>query len=35
MRERAALLGGRVRAESTDDGGFLVRATIPLPTGRW
>lgn len=35
MRERAALLGGRVRAEPTDDGGFLVRGTIPLTTGRW
>lgn len=29
MRERAALLGGSLVAERTDDGGFVVRASIP------
>lgn len=31
MRERAELLGGRLSAGPADGGGFLVRATIPLP----
>ncbi|MGJ4846079.1 sensor histidine kinase [Leifsonia sp. Le1] len=30
MRERAALLGGSLEAERTDDGGFVVRARIPV-----
>ncbi len=30
MRERAAALGGEVRAGPRDDGGFTVRATLPL-----
>ncbi|MCZ0974753.1 hypothetical protein O1L55_32735 [Streptomyces albulus] len=29
LRERAALLGGTVTAERTDDGGHLVRACLP------
>lgn len=33
MRERAALHGGSVQAGSTPDGGFVVRATIPLIAG--
>ncbi|WP_235500244.1 sensor histidine kinase [Leifsonia sp. Root227] len=31
MRERTALLGGRLEAERTDDGGFVVLASIPVP----
>lgn len=30
MRERAALLGGSLEAERTDDGGFVVHARIPV-----
>lgn len=30
LRERAALLGGRLTAEPTADGGFAVRAEVPL-----
>ncbi|NNC13060.1 sensor histidine kinase [Planctomonas sp. JC2975] len=30
MRERVTLLGGTLEAEHTDDGGFVVRAAIPL-----
>ncbi|TGB14899.1 histidine kinase [Streptomyces sp. MZ04] len=30
LRERAALLGGRLTAEPTSDGGFAVRAEVPL-----
>ena len=33
MRERAALHGGLVEAGSAPDGGFVVRATIPLIAG--
>jgi signal transduction histidine kinase len=33
MRERAALHGGSVEAGSAPDGGFVVRATIPLVAG--
>jgi signal transduction histidine kinase len=33
MRERAALHGGSVEAGSAPDGGFVVRATIPLIAG--
>jgi signal transduction histidine kinase len=33
MRERAALHGGSVQAESAPCGGFVVRATIPLIAG--
>jgi signal transduction histidine kinase len=33
MRERAALHGGLVQAESAPDGGFVVCATIPLIAG--
>jgi signal transduction histidine kinase len=29
MRERAAMLGGSLRAEPTDDGGFTVTAVLP------
>ena len=32
MRERAALHGGSVEAGAVPDGGFVVRATIPLIT---
>ena len=32
MRERAAVVGGWVSA-SPHDGGFLVLAELPLPTG--
>jgi signal transduction histidine kinase len=32
MRERARLYGGEVVAEPTPDGGFCVRATLPLPS---
>ncbi|GAB3608520.1 hypothetical protein GCM10027414_06450 [Humibacter ginsengiterrae] len=31
MRERAALHGGTLEALRTDDGGFVVRAAIPIP----
>ncbi|MEV4618498.1 sensor histidine kinase [Asanoa sp. NPDC049573] len=31
MRERAALLGGDLTAEALPEGGFQVRATLPLP----
>jgi signal transduction histidine kinase len=30
MRERAAMLGGTLAAGPTDDGGYLVEATLPL-----
>ncbi len=30
MRERAALLGGTLQAAALDDGGFQVRATLPV-----
>ncbi|NLF03487.1 MAG: sensor histidine kinase [Actinomycetales bacterium] len=33
MRERAALLGGEVEAGPTADGGFEVRATLPVEVG--
>ena len=33
MRERAALHGGSVEAGAVSDGGFVVRATIPLAAG--
>ncbi len=33
MSERAALHGGSVEAGSDPDGGFIVRATIPLIAG--
>jgi signal transduction histidine kinase len=32
LRERADLLGGRFEAARTEPGGFLVRASFPLPT---
>ena len=31
MRERAAIYGGTVRADSGRDGGFEVTARLPLP----
>lgn len=31
MRERAAMLGGRLKAGPEPDGGFAVRAQLPLP----
>ena len=31
LRERAAVLGGRLQAGARDDGGFAVRAELPLP----
>jgi signal transduction histidine kinase len=31
MRERVSVLGGRLHAGPRDDGGFLVRAELPLP----
>jgi signal transduction histidine kinase len=34
MRERAELLGGRLRAVRTENGGFLVEARIPIGLGR-
>ncbi|MDA2809146.1 histidine kinase [Nocardiopsis sp. RSe5-2] len=34
MRERAGMLGGALTAGPDDDGGFLVRATLPLAPGR-
>jgi len=34
MRERAAMLGGTLEAGSTDDGGFVVSATLPITEGR-
>ncbi|MGW7520075.1 sensor histidine kinase [Streptomyces sp. NPDC054796] len=33
MRERVVALGGRLRAEPRDEGGFTVRAELPLRTG--
>jgi signal transduction histidine kinase len=30
MRERVALLGGRLEAGPQDDGGFAVRAELPV-----
>src|SRR3954451_2173894 len=33
MRERAELFGGRFEAGRTADGGFAVRAVLPLPEG--
>ena len=33
MRERAALLGGEVAAGPGQDGGYVVRARIPLDLG--
>jgi signal transduction histidine kinase len=33
MRERAALLGGVVAAGPGPDGGYVVRARIPLDLG--
>jgi signal transduction histidine kinase len=33
MRERAALLGGDVVAGPGPDGGYIVRARIPLELG--
>lgn len=35
MRERAELLGGSVQAGPTRDGGFRVRATLPLSAGAY
>jgi signal transduction histidine kinase len=32
MRERTALFGGAVKAEPRPDGGYQVRATLPLPS---
>jgi signal transduction histidine kinase len=34
MRERAAMLGGHLRAGPTGDGGFLVTAALPLGDGK-
>lgn len=34
MRERAVLLGGTLEAERTVDGGFVVRASLPLAVAR-
>jgi signal transduction histidine kinase len=34
MRERAAMLGGSLRAGPTDDGGFLVTAVLPVNQAR-
>ncbi|GAA1447188.1 sensor histidine kinase [Leifsonia poae] len=34
MRERAVLLGGTLEAERTADGGFVVRASLPLAVAR-
>jgi len=34
MRERAAMLGGTLEAGPTDDGGFVVSATLPITEGR-
>lgn len=33
LKERTALAGGRLEAGTTEDGGFLVRAVLPLGTG--
>ena len=30
MRERAAMLGGELRAAPTEEGGYLVEALLPL-----
>jgi len=32
MRERVAVFGGYLDAATTDDGGYLVRARLPLAT---
>jgi hypothetical protein len=32
MRERVALYGGEATASRGADGGFVVRATLPVPT---
>jgi signal transduction histidine kinase len=34
MRERVTMLGGTLSAGPTDDGGYLVEATLPLATAR-
>ena len=34
MRERVSLCGGDLHALPRPDGGFVVRARLPLPTGR-
>jgi signal transduction histidine kinase len=34
MRERVSLCGGQLHAMPRPDGGFLVRARLPLPAGR-
>jgi signal transduction histidine kinase len=31
MRERVELFGGTLQAEPTPEGGFLVRADLPVP----
>ena len=33
MRERAALYGGKLEAGPRSDGGFEVKATLPLEAG--
>ena len=34
MRERVAMFGGELEAGRRDDGGFIVRARLPLDTAR-
>ena len=34
MRERVSLCGGSLHALPRPDGGFVVRARLPLPSGR-
>jgi signal transduction histidine kinase len=34
MRERALMLGGRIETGGREDGGFAVRATLPLEPAR-
>jgi len=34
MRERVSLVGGELHAMPRPDGGFAVRARLPLSTGR-
>ena len=34
MRERVSLCGGDLHALPRPDGGFVVRARLPLPSGR-